>query len=245
MKRTKTGHEYPPFLTELAHTSTPDSGNTPNNTTTDTNNQDTLADIPSLSDDISLSSVKCKNDTDGQRAVTYRKHGTTLSWKYVTSMESLSPGEVPNVLLQNNYDVNIQSLSKGEVPTVRNIPQMTCGSDSEPFSFDNKVRNGIDVIDISHKNDKVISNSSNTSISGQLTSPCNTHIKNKIIISSEEPQTPKYTLQSTLKSKPEMQRFTSPGPIKKHQGPVILMDKSDKESDYSFTFSSLSIPLPN
>ncbi len=190
-----------------------------------------------------MSGTSYKNDSI-QQLTTHTKHKMTkFSQKYETRVESLSPGEVPKMIIPsqgNDYD---KSLSDGEM---RNAPQMISNSDSETFSFGNRVRDGIDVIDISHKNNKTISDNSTSTNELTANTPM-AKIKNKVIISSEKPKTLKQFLPSDKNTLIWEESQMAPDPVNKvHQGPVILMENSvNKESDYSFTFSSISTPLTN
>ena len=186
--------------------------------------EDTLANVPSLSEELSLLKLDPGN---GNNRLNIRK--ATENGKG-TDEACLSPGEIQHAF-HNNASRTVdttQSISVGEAvdidhPLLQDVNSIS--STSLTSSITNRLRDGIDVIDVS----------SNNTITTEKGTVHNGTMHNRITISSIAPaDTPQRCgIADTLGM----------------TGPVILMGSSDKDDlatdDCSFTFSTSSIPLPN
>ncbi len=188
------------------------------------NDEDTLANVPSLSEELSLLKLDPEN---GNHRLKLNIRKATENGKDMHKAR-LSPGEIRHVFHDNASTVDTtQSISVGEVVNIHAGHTLSqdvnsISSTSSTSSTTNRLRDGIDVIDVS---------SSNHTNTGRG-SVHNGTMHNRITISSIAPaDTP--------------QRCDTLGMT----GPVILMGSNYKDDlttdDCSFTFSTSSIPLPN
>ena len=256
------------------NTSTPERDNTCSANTTSNREQDTpqidedtLANIPSLSDEFSSTTLTCNskdgNDNNQQQLSTRRTMKKSTFAVPCKHMSTLSPGEIPKTWHPRTNNTDTQSFSEGEaVPFVNsgyhhqlgaakplNMETSTSDCSSPMFaSSRNKVRGGIDVIDISLTKGRTV-----ITRSGEKQQAHKKRRVKKITVSSEEPSSESTSSNSNNPHLYEMTDDKSlehsvtnsldPASEIQTKGPVMLLDTSDdKECDYSFTFSSLPLP---
>ena len=186
-----------------------------------------------------------------------------------SSAQSLSEGEVPEVLrkhqVKNKLQFNkTQELSEGSSVSIDNKTHN--GIDVIDISHSSQAGLLRDRRKHPGANNGAADKAQRTAqskTSSSLQTP-----KNLILISSEEPGSSLYeSTTTTLRNngvlgnqlvqppKDPLKRSNSDSighnPLKeptnngKRQGPVILLERSNEDDEYSFTFSSISVPLPN